>query len=378
MPTGLEWLDVMRVDSVMQGLVDTRERPADLLFLNRTAETPATNGEIMSRETRRIHISDVIAHDGRAAVYTTGKATLESMTMPKIKHGYAFNESELLQFAEIRADGRLPGGSQWQDFETRVADDILTGIRQRQEQLLVAMACDGVTYDRMGIKIAATFGMPADLKVTVAIPWTVAATATPINDILALKFLANVRYGINFTRLTMSTPVLQAIVATAEFQAKARMYLAPNVSYVNIPTSDYEYQRGLLENVTKVSIVTYDNRYWAQDIDTGTYSSAPYLPLNKVIFDTPANDNNRQVQDFANGVVVESMFTGMGGGAVQGNLRAPRRGPIQYATINPALDPPGITYWGVMAGFPRKKMLQANACLTVGTITDFIPVGEPF
>lgn len=379
MPVGLEWLGPVRVDSVMKGLVDARELPQDLLFLGRTPETPASDGEIMSREIRRVHISDVIAQDGKAAVYTTGKATMESTTIPKIKHGVHLNESEIKQFAEIQADGKIPGGSQWQDVENRIADDNLLGVRQRQEQLIAAMMCDGLSYDRFGIKIPiGTWGMPADLKVTPAVPWTDAANATPINDLLNLQYLARTRYGVNYTRLTMSTPVLRMIVATTEFINKARMYLAPNVSFVNIPTSDYAYQQGLVENITKMSIVTYDGRYWCQDADLGTYTSATYLPLNKVIMDTPSNDNNRQVLDFASGIVIESMFTGLTSPAGGGRLPSPRRGPIQYATINTNLDPPDITYWVVMAGFPRKKMLQANACLTVGTVTDSIPVGEPF
>jgi hypothetical protein len=64
------------------------------------------------------------------------------------------------------------------------------------------------------------------------------------------------------------------------------------------------------------------------------------------------------------------MFGGLGGA---------QYGPIAYATPADAnLNPPGVVYWGVARGFPRKHLLQASAVLTVGTYSDLIAVGEPF
>jgi hypothetical protein len=377
-PTGTEWLNVLRVDGIMRGLADTRELPANLLFLNRTAQVDARNGEIMSREIRRVHISDVISKDGKATVYTNAKATFETNELPKIKHGVELTESEIELFAEIRADGRIPGGSQWQDIENRIMEDILLGIRQRQEQLLVSMACDSVTYDRLGIKFSGNWGMPSALKPTVAVGWEDAANATPVNDCLNLQFQARVVLGQEFNRITMTTPAFQKMIATTEFQAKARVYLAPNVSYANLSLTDINFQKGIAQNLLGVATIEfYDQRYWSQGVDDGLYQSSPYLPLNKVIFSNSADDNRRDVEDFANGIVVESMVGGLAGSVTQGNFAAPRRGPISFATVPADLNPPSITYWGAMVGFPRKKQLAAKACLTIGSIPQTIPIIDP-
>jgi hypothetical protein len=91
------------------------------------------------------------------------------------------------------------------------------------------------------------------------------------------------------------------------------------------------------------------------------------------------NDNRDDVWDFANGIVTESIVADLVDSAVIGNLGGPQYGPIAYATLaNPTLNPPGLTYWGVARGFPRKHLLQSSAVLTVGTYGDLITVGEPF
>jgi hypothetical protein len=373
---------VNRVNSIMQGLVDQRARPANLLYLSRTPITPATNGEIMSREIRRIHIADVIAHDARATVYTRGKATFETYAIPKIKHGVQLTESEILQFVEMREDGSIPGGSQWADVENRAIDDLLTGIYQRMEQLIVAMHCDGMPsdYDRLGIKIPlGTWGMYSDLKVTPVIPWS-SPLATPITDLWTIRRIMQVRYGTDFNRATMSTAVLLAMLQTNQFKDLAKTFIPAQLTFANLNTADVGTMTTLLERVIgNITIETYDQRYWSQTLDGGDYVSTPYLPLNKVILANSANDNRREVQDWANGIVIESMLAGQTPVSRTGRFGAPQRGPFAYATLPPELDPPMITYFGVSSGFPRKKQLGATAVLTVGTLaqfTDPIPVRD--
>ena len=67
----------------------------------------------------------------------------------------------------------------------------------------------------------------------------------------------------------------------------------------------------------------------------------------------------------------------MGVGGMIGSFKGATRGPISYATCE-SMNPPNITMWGVARGFPRKFMLQANAVLDVGPITDPVSVTEPF
>jgi len=66
------------------------------------------------------------------------------------------------------------------------------------------------------------------------------------------------------------------MIATTEFQNKARMYLAPNVSFVNLPQSDLTGMTNLAQNVLGMTIELYDSRAWTQAAD-GTLSSTPYL-----------------------------------------------------------------------------------------------------
>jgi hypothetical protein len=85
--------------------------------------------------------------------------------------------------------------------------------------------------------------MYSDLKVTVGVTWDTAATATPVADMFAVKLIGKARYGVNYNRVTMSTTAFRYMIATTEFQNKARHDLAPNVSYANLTLTDLEGQR---------------------------------------------------------------------------------------------------------------------------------------
>ena len=127
---------------------------------------------------------------------------------------------------------------------------------------------------------------------------------------LAVKLIGSVRYGINYDRVTMSTQAFRYMVATTEFQNKARQYLAPNVSHTNLNIADLPAQKMIAQNVLGMAIELYDARYFQQAAD-GTLSSTPFLPITKVILSSTASDGNAMVQDFANGVVVESQVASL-------------------------------------------------------------------
>jgi hypothetical protein len=379
---GNEWLSVIRINAIMQGITDTREQTPDLVWSRRIPQVDASAGEILMREIRRVVISDVISHDSKAMVYTTGRANFETSNIPKIKHGFQFTESQIRDFLQLRADGTLPDGSQYLDFMTRVIDDIELGIRHRGEQLRMAMLFDGVTYDRFGIKITGTWGMPADLNVVAGIPWTDHVNADPVGDIQTLNYVASTRYGITYPRLSLTTPTFQHMIACTNFQNKVRQFLAPNVNFVNLNQLDFDTMKNLaLRSIGGITEIEFnDSRYWSQDIATTDFSSVPFHPHGKVILSNPANDGSARAWDYANAPVIESMMVGLAGTATTGRLPGARRGPLGFATVQPELNPPDITYWGVQSAFPRKKMLQVNAVLDVGSsrITDSVAVGVPF
>jgi hypothetical protein len=379
MPQAWQLLQAARLTAIIQSLQDVRQLPQDLRFLNRTAIVPAADSEIMARFTGFVTIADLIADDQQAVTYQNSKLSYETTNIPNIKHGTAISQVMLNQLQSLMSNGGMPSDQGlFSDYENRTIDGLLLGVRQRMEALIVAMACDGLSYNRLGIQMTnVTWGMPADLKVTPSVTWDTAGSATPVSDIWTVDRTARVRYGQTFNRVTMSTQAFMCMIATTEFQNKARTFLAPNVSYTNLTLADLEAQRAIASNILGKEIELYDARYWAQNPD-GTLGSTPYLPIVKVILSNTADDNDPTATDFANGVTTESIVSGLASSEMVGGVGGPTRGPIAYATVPGDLNPPNIVYWAVARGFPRKHRLQTNAVLTVGTFADTIAVGPPF
>jgi hypothetical protein len=385
---GYEYLSAYRLTRVMQQTADVRQLPQELQFVRRVPTVPSAEGELMGRWTGRVLIADVISDDARALTYSAGKMTLETNINPNIKHGRHLTQEQINQLLMINANPGLPRG----DFAgmampneivgnviPSIVDVLELGIEQRREALAVAMHLDAVSYNRFGMIINGTWGIPADLKVTPTVLWTDAANATPVNDIWNLRRNASVRYGKVYDRLTMSTSAFLLMIATAEFQAKARTTLPLFINYTNIPAGNMEFQENVAKNILGLKqLVLYDARYWSQDA-SGQITSAPYLPLNKVILDAVTNDGNKAVHDFSDGVVTESVLSALlpnSGVGVIGGMGMGQRGPVCYASVPHDLNPPNLTIWGVRRGWPRKYEQQANAVLTIGTVVDSIPITE--
>lgn len=372
----LQLLGATRLTKIMRTLVDVRERAQNLLFLRRTPVVSAEDSEIMAKFTGYVTIADMIADDQRAVTYQNAKLSFESTNIPNLKHGSAMTQAMLNQLQALRAGGVADMGL-FSSYENRVIDDLRLGVEHRIEALLVAMAVDSLTYDRFGIKMTnVSFGMPSDLKVTPSTGWDTAGSATPVADIQALELIASVRYGQVYNRLTMSTQAFRYMVATTEFQNKAKVFLQSGITFTNLSVDDLATMRGLAERTLGKQIELYDARYWTQG-SNGALTSAPFLPITKVVLSNSNDDNNPQVRDFANGVVTESIVAGLVDSSVVGQFSGPMRGPVSYATAPGDLNPPQITYWGVARGFPRKHVRTETAVLTVGAFSDAISTAAP-
>jgi hypothetical protein len=379
MPTQLELLGAARLTGIIQGLYDPRLLPQRPVWVGaRVPIVPATDEEIFGRFIGVPVIADIIADDAAAAVYTIGKFSFETTRIPNLKFGMPVNQATLNQIDRL-VNGYAPPDdmgifTQWQN--TMIAN-AKSGVLMRMEVLTVAMLLDNLNYDRLGVKLSGvTFGMPSDLKATTAIPWDVPATATPVNDTFGLKLVGSVRYGVNLDRVTLSTQAFRYMIATTEFQNKARQYLAPNVSYTNLALANLDQQRTIAQNVLGMAIELDDRRVWQQD-GNGATSSMPILPVTSVLLTSTDADGNSQAWDFANAVVTESMLGSTG--TVVGNIPQRVRGPISYATLaDSALNPPGLITWGVGRGMPRRKFQPVSAALTVGTFADGISTALPF
>jgi hypothetical protein len=374
----------VRIAAMMKALQDVRLMPADLVWLGRTPLVPAVDGEIMGLFLGRVQIADLVADDQKAAVYSPGKFRTEKGNIPNLKVGQLLTQEQLNEFEAFTAAGGVPNDPDGivSDMENGILDNLLLGVRQRKESICVARVLDGFSYDRLGIKMDnVTFGMPSDLKITVSVPWTDHVNAKPVTDILSAIEYADVRYGVKYNRLTLPLAAFREMIQCVEFQNSARMFLAPNVSFVNLTIQNTKQMRDLAANVLGLEVIeTYDGRYWSEDED-GTLTSSRYWPINKVALTSTASDNNRNVADFANGVPTEVTVSNMVPSGVIGRLPRGARGPIGYASAEH--NPPQITYWGVARGWSRKKLRQESAVLTVapaagaGAITDYIPVTEP-
>lgn len=367
MPNSIELLSAARVNTVMSALQDQRGVPRNLLFLSRTPIVPASDGEIMARYMGQILIADLIADGERAGVYSAGKMFLETVSAPNLKIGAALNQEQLNQL-NAWLDGVDVQDPLFPLSEARILDNLRLGVMYRMEALLTAARIGTVSYDRLGIKLSGVgFGMPSDLRITVADEWTDTTNATPVTNVLTAKRLAQVKYGIVYDRMVLPLAALNAAIATTEFQNKARTYLAPNVSFTNLNAADTEFQRNLATNVFGLKeIEINDSRYWTED-PNGTLGSDPFQPINKVILESSQNDNNAGAIDWANGIVTESIVSKVGGSKIQGQLPDNARGPVGYTTAED--NPPSITYWGVGRGWPRRHLMQLSACLTIAPDT---------
>ena len=359
-------LSAVRVTRLMSALQDKRGTPQKLVNLNRTPVVPAAEGEIMARFIGQILIADLIADGQRAGVYSPGKISLETTKVPNLKLGTALTQEQVSQF-NAALDGVAVMDDLFPTTESRIVDNLRTGVQFRMEALIIAAKIGGFSYDRLGIKMQnVDFGMPADLKITPSNPWTDAVNATPVSDVAFAKRVGSIKYGIEYDRMKIDLSAFNAAVATAEFQNKARLFLAPNVSFVNLTTANTDTMRLLAQNVFGMAIEITGARYWSENPD-GSLVSAPFQPTNKVVLESSQSDNDASVIDFGNGVVTEAAISRMPSSPIQGQLPANARGPVGYQTSEH--NPPSVSYWGVGRGFPRRHYMQATACLTIAPDT---------
>jgi Phage major capsid protein E len=387
--SALDYLRDLRIDEIMEDMQDVRVLPGKLTFLDRLEEVPAANSQLIAKHQGRVQIAPMIAVGAKAPVYKSQRFTVESNTLGKIKYGTHFSEDEMEEWLDLLEnpikdpEGILAGGMIRNTVKTQ-----LLGIRQQMEWLAVAMALDGQlgtsSYSRVGYFLeGVTWGRYADLKATVAIPWQAnPTTATPINDILSMKQLRKEKYGRNTNRVTMGTSTFRAVINTTEYQNKARQFLAPNVSYINIPLVNNQQNRDILGLVLEgMELDLYDGRYWNED-DSGTWSNQrffPNIPTAPVVLDDSTDDGDPTVQDFGIGMPMESRMGSIG--APEGNSMI-IGGPsgavnraISYAAVPPSMDPVGLTIFSAMKCFPRLYQRDSNAVLYVGPVTDTYPAG---
>lgn len=365
MNRGMEVLGAKRLTGIVQTLRDIRETPKQLLFLNRTRRVPAVDSEIMGRYDGNVIAADIIADDQKAVVRSTGSVTLESVKIPNLKHGELMTQEMMNLLERINSGGGIPRDDGIiSDYKMRTMERLTIGVEHRMEALLVACAIDSFSYDRLGLKLSGVgWGMPADLKITIGTAWTTTATAKPIDDILAAKYLAQEKYGEMYDRVTMTSTDFRELIATDEFKAKAQLYSQISFPAGSFPSQDLGTMKNLVGLMLGMQVELYDSKYW-QEAAAGTVAATSFLPAGKIVLSDSNDDNTGEAIDWANGIVTESTVSAMGSTGMIGGFDGPEYGPVGYATVPQDLNPPNLTLWAVARGFPRKHRLSSTAVLT--------------
>jgi hypothetical protein len=392
--TTLNLFNSVRVNGIMQSLIqDPRLLPAPMVWRSRIPANPAPAEEIMARFIGTLLIADLIADDAKAGVYDQGNFQLETTKVPNYKIGIRMNQSMINVLARLQRYGGGDGMDQtmFQNWQTQSLLNALYGVEMRKEFVRVAMLMDDMDYDRLGIKMSGvSWGMYPDLKITVGTDWS-NVNATPLTDIQTARRIARIRYGKNFTRMTLSTSALQYAVQTTQFINQAKTFgfgMFNGVPSPAIPLQSDGMLSTIFEKLIsggdataggggKFEIEIDDRRYWTQDASGLTTNNA-IQPITKVILTDSADDGNTNVWDFAQDVVTETILMGLSPVSMVGSLPL-SYGPVGYCTLaDMQANPPGLVHWGVDRGFARRKQLQCSSCLTVGSFTDTISTSLPF
>ena len=357
-----------RINAVV-GQIESRNLVERRLWRSRLNRVPSTDQEILAKVTTEVIAADIITLDAEAVVHGGEQISLTSGSVPKFKHGRMLSESDLDLLDRIELGlARATERSIFDNFIVNSYQRLLQGIEDREEMVICAMLEDNGVYDRFGVKFTGmTWGMPAVLKITVAVVWSTAATATPIADILAASQASVDRGGPRYDRITLSLQAFNYMIATTEFQNRVKFGMdTTQAALLNLNYLSREDQIGLMGRMLNMQIELYDAQTKVESVN-GAKVNTRFQSANKVVLSYTGNDNNNAVWRFAAGMIKEKQvarLAGMDLGNTQGE--AGEFGPFGYTTVaDPQLNPPGLVQWAVDRGFPRKDDENANAVLTV-------------
>lgn len=359
-----QFLKSTRINALIRDQSEAYQRGLPLRFLDRTAITPADDEEIVGTYTGKVYAADLIADDQAAAVYDAGQFEFTTYVIPNLKVGARITQSMMNRLTRMRR-GNITRDEVgiFENWEVNTAANLRRGVEERMNALIAAMWMDSFTYDRLGIKLSAvSWGTPANYKVTPATPWTTAASATPVTDILTLKDTAANDTGEAWDRVTMSLSDFRLMTATAEFRA-----LIPGlVGQPIVGATAYNNYDVRMQGFASMLLgmdVEFEDKTYTEQAAAGTISTTKVLTLGKVLLSSKSDDNNPAAMDWGNALVTETIAAGAMD--LTSDLGGEQYGPVAYYTGNEDLNPPNIIGWGVARGFPRKFRKTAVGVLTV-------------
>lgn len=369
MLTGFRFLQSVNINTLVQTLDSRLELAQPLRFLSRLPIVNAEDDEIFGRYSGQVFAADIIADDQEAVVYEGGQVveTFVPGTIPKIKMGARVGEGMIRRLARLADKINLegPDADIITGWENQLANRLVQGIRVRQNAMACAMMLDDFVYDRLGIKIQGSWGMPADLKMTPVTPWNNTA-ATPISDLeLIAQEVAPDVHGQVYDRVTMSRAAFRFLIQTDEFKERARFLYRYDVPEGAFNFRDIGTMGQLFTAMTGLNVEFEDTTFRVRNSD-GSVVQTRVMPANKVILSNTNDDNDPAVMDFANGIVIESVVAPLFNADAAAFMGGEQFGPVAYYTGNQNLNPPDLSAWAVVRGFPRKHVETATAVLTVG------------
>lgn len=358
-------LDSLKFNALVQDQATNYQRNLPLRFLDRTETVRADVEEITATFTGQVFAADLVTDDAKAVVYEAGKLELVTNTVPNLKVGVRFNQAMIDRLGRIARNlgGRGVQGDVdfFENWEARTAANLIRGVDERTNMLMCAMMIDSLSYNRLGVKVTGSWGMPSDLKVTVSTLWANTA-ATPISDILALKDSAANTYGEVYDKLTLPRADFRNAVKTDEFKALMQGQIMQPLAATAFNSYDPRLE-GYFADMIGMKIELEDKTMTEQASD-GTRTATRVLPLGKVLFSLTSDEKDVAAYDFGSAAVVEAAVAGLIGDPDNVPF-GEEYGPFAYYTGNMDLNPPNLTAWAVTRGFPRKHRKTCTAVLTV-------------
>jgi hypothetical protein len=374
--TDQRFLDSARLRRIFELAGPRLERTRPLTFLNRLGMVNAADEDLVGKFTSREIAADIIADNQEANVYEGGKVDLVTTSLPNVKIGRGLDQGTINRLARLEEFPRTQDEDAQMDWETRFAETLLMGVRDRLNYMACAMMLDNFDYSRWGIKlVGASWGMPSLLKVTPSALWspdggaTANASAKPISDILKFDRIDADNYGLGkFDRVTMSSQAFDIMVQTDDFYKRAALFTGQAFA----PTA------GVLELEARTDMVNLAGRILRKEIvlddkmirekaAEGTMTTTRVSPANKVLLDRAGNGSDDW--DMGNGIVTESLVAKILGAPMLGDtsdvVAGGMYGPVGYYTGRPTLNPPDLTGWAVSRSFPRKHNDFCSAVLTI-------------
>jgi len=354
-----QFLSNTRMTAIIREVEDNYQRGLPLTYLDRTPTVDADDDEITGSYTGKVLAADVIMDDQAAVVYDTGQFEFVTNKITNLKLGHRVSQSKMNMLRQMSRGniGRDEVGL-FDRWLVTTGTTLRRGVDERKNALIAAMNLDLLTYDRFGIKLAVNWGMPANLKVTPTTPWTNPA-ATPITDILTQKRFAQVTYGENYNRLTLSWEDMQLVIATTEFKNLIVGLIGQPVTATAYSALDDKNQGWFAQLIGMR--VEFEDKQFNEQSTAGVTTSTRVQPLGKVLMSSTSDDNNPAAMDFGNAMVNEAQVNEVVG--ITDTMGGEQYGPLSY--WEGTLNPPNLVAWGVARGFPRKHRKSATSVLTV-------------